>query len=248
MPRIMNEKIAKINETLAQFFNDPSNPKQILAKDLMPLLVKNGIFPSDHRKGLPIRNLLRKLDTRNALSQIPYVVAVRKKCNTNWYFSDMATRQSHPIISSDSPKTSTKKSVLRKRRQRQYSDEYYIIGLCNEVLGQVAVQQYKFEFLNGDSGRPLPVDAYYSQLNLVVEYHERQHAEEVPFFDRRETVSGVSRGEQRSVYDQRRRDILLQHQIHLVEMYYSDFGTSKRLKRDREHDLEIIKKKLARFI
>ena len=76
MPRIMNEKIAKINETLAQFFNDPSNPKQILAKDLMPLLVKNGIFPSDHRKGLPIRNLLRKLDTRNALSQIPYVVAV----------------------------------------------------------------------------------------------------------------------------------------------------------------------------
>lgn len=180
----MNEKIAKINETLAQFFNDPSNPKQILAKELMPLLVKNGIFPSDHRKGLPIRNLLRKLDTRNALSQIPYVVAVRKKCNTNWYFSDMATRQSHPIISSDSPKTSTKKSVLRKRRQRQYSDEYYIIGLCNEVLGQVAVQQYKFEFLNGDSGRPLPVDAYYSQLNLVVEYHERQHAEEVPFFDR----------------------------------------------------------------
>ena len=47
----MNEKIAKINETLEQFFNDPSNPKQILAKDLMPLLVKNGIFPSDHRKG-----------------------------------------------------------------------------------------------------------------------------------------------------------------------------------------------------
>ena len=137
---------------------------------------------------------------------------------------------------------------MRERRQRQNSDEYYIIRLCNEVLGQVAVQQYKFEFLKGDSGRPLPVDAYYSQLNLVVEYHERQHAEEVPFFDRRETVSGVSRGEQRSVYDQRRRDILLQHQIHLVEMYYSDFGTSKRLKRDREHDLEIIKKKLARFI
>ena len=52
--RIMNENIAKINETLAQFFNDPSNPKQILAKELMPLLVKNGIFPSDHRKGLPI--------------------------------------------------------------------------------------------------------------------------------------------------------------------------------------------------
>jgi phosphatidylserine/phosphatidylglycerophosphate/cardiolipin synthase-like enzyme len=36
----------------------------------------------------------------------------------------------------------------------------------------------------------------------VIEYHERQHDEAVELFDRRQTVSGVSRGEQRRRYDE----------------------------------------------
>ena len=75
-------------------------------------------------------------------------------------------------------------------------DESYVIDLCDLVLGQTALRQYRFSFLRGDpgaSGRQasLPVDAYYPQLNLVVEYHERQHTEPVKLFDKRETVSGV---------------------------------------------------------
>jgi len=42
--------------------------------------------------------------------------------------------------------------------------------------------------------RQLPVDAYYPTLRLAVEYRERQHSEPVPFMDRRQTVSGCSRG------------------------------------------------------
>lgn len=69
-------------------------------------------------------------------------------------------------------------------------DETYIIDLCDEVLGLKASRGHRFEFLRGDPGKNgrracLPVDAYYAELNLVVEYHERQHSEPVSFFDRR---------------------------------------------------------------
>ena len=129
---------------------------------------------------------------------------------------------------------------------RTVSDEYYVIGLCNEVLGQVGEQQYKFPFLLGDSGRALPVDAYYQELNLVVEYYERQHIEEVEFFNRRMTVSGVSRGEQRRIYDERRRTELPKHGIKLVVISYTDFGTSKTLVRNHEADLAVVKGILKR--
>ena len=53
----------------------------------------------------------------------------------------------------------------------------------------------------------LPVDAYYPELQLVVEYCERQHTEAIPFMDRRMTISGADRGMQRAIHDQRRRDV-----------------------------------------
>ena len=83
-------------------------------------------------------------------------------------------------------------------------------------------------------------------MNLVVEYCERQHSEAVPFFDRRLTISGVGRGEQRRIYDERRREILPQHGIRLVSVSYSDFeyDSRKRIIRDRQRDIQIIRNKL----
>ena len=129
---------------------------------------------------------------------------------------------------------------------RAGSDEYYVIGLCNEALGMEAEQQYKFPFLLGDTGRALPVDAYYREHNLVIEYYERQHTEEVEFFNGRMTVSGVSRGEQRKIYDERRRTELPKHGIKLVVISYSDFGTTKKLKREHDRDLEVVKEILKK--
>ena len=130
--------------------------------------------------------------------------------------------------------------------QRKNSDEYYVIDLCDEVLGAKASRQHKFDFLRGDGkpGRQLPVDAYYPLFNLVVEYRERQHTESVAFFDKKATVSGVSRGEQRRIYDKRRRDVLPKHGIRIVEISYSDLkhDSRKRLVRDRQNDLEVIKR------
>lgn len=138
---------------------------------------------------------------------------------------------------------SVKKKLTAKRSN---SDEAYIIDLCNEVLKQKAFRQHRFDFLKGDSGSMLPVDAYYPSLNLVVEFKERQHTEAVNFFDKRQTVSGVGRGEQRKIYDQRRREVLPKHGIKLIEFDYSEFEHTvrKKLARNKAEDLKVIRKKL----
>lgn len=131
-------------------------------------------------------------------------------------------------------------------KSRSESDESYVIDLCDEVLQQKSLRQHRFDFLRGDSGTKLPVDAYYPSLNLVIEFKERQHTEQVKFFDKRQTVSGMGRGDQRVLYDQRRREVLPKQGIKLIELDYSDFEHTgrKKLVRNREVDLKVIFKKL----
>jgi hypothetical protein len=130
------------------------------------------------------------------------------------------------------------------------SDETYILELCDVVLQQQAKRQHRFDFLQGDTGRRLPVDAYYPNLKLVVEYRERQHTEAVPFWDRKATPSGITRGEQRRRYDQRRRDVLPMHGLSLIELNCTDFpnARNKRLLRKRDKDEELLREKLAAWL
>ncbi|MBL7694843.1 MAG: hypothetical protein JNK91_08350 [Ferruginibacter sp.] len=132
---------------------------------------------------------------------------------------------------------------------RSNSDESYIIDLCDKVLKQKAMRQHMFDFLCGDSGTRLPVDAYYPNLNLVIEFREKQHTEAVKFFDKKQTVSGVGRGEQRKLYDQRRRKVLPLNGIKLIEFDYSEFEHTrgKRLIRNKKSDLAIIEKALRKY-
>jgi hypothetical protein len=65
---------------------------------------------------------------------------------------------------------------------RTGSDEAYVLDLCDEVLGAPGMRQHRFDWLLGDpnsAGRctRLPVDGYWPDHDLVVEYHERQHRE-----------------------------------------------------------------------
>jgi hypothetical protein len=121
------------------------------------------------------------------------------------------------------------------------NDENYIIDLCDLILKEQGFRQHRFDFLRGDSGRRLPVDAFYAEHNLVVEFHEKQHTEGVPFFDKRATVSGVSRGEQRRIYDQRRREVLPENGIKLISFSIQEFPYTRCKKRLRkvEKDREI---------
>lgn len=134
-------------------------------------------------------------------------------------------------------------------------DEQYVIDICDRVLGRRSLRGHRFDFLRGDPGdnrrvgSTLPVDAYYEDLRLVVEYCERQHSEAVPLFDKRQTVSGMPRDQQRRRYDQRRRDVLPTHGIALVELHVHEFehNSSKRLLRVPA-DERIVRQRLAQWL
>lgn len=133
-----------------------------------------------------------------------------------------------------------------KKKKR---DEDYIIDLCDKALDEKALRQHRFDFLKGDSGTKLPVDAYYEKQNLVVEYYEKQHTESVKMFDNKMTASGVTRDIQRRIYDERRKEILPKHGIKVVIISYNDFNfdSKKKIIRDEKHDFEIVCQKLKDF-
>ena len=148
-------------------------------------------------------------------------------------------------------KQNYKRDLKKSFRQNINSDERYVIDLCDKILNLKALRQHKFDFLLGDPNSSgisakLPVDAYYHELNLVVEYREKQHTESVTFFDKPNilTVSGVHRGIQRKIYDQKRDEILPKNGLNLILIYYSDFDYDKRkriLRREKK-DIKTIEK------
>lgn len=145
-------------------------------------------------------------------------------------------------------------NTLKGVTEAAIRDEHYVLDLCDAVLGLKAVRQHCFPFLTGDPDprgyrKPLPVDGFYPALSLVVEYHERQHRERVGFFDDKPTISGVPRGEQRRLYDERRADLLPRHGYSLVVLNVDEFAhdRAKRLLRTPQ-DQTVISGRLASFI
>lgn len=131
---------------------------------------------------------------------------------------------------------------------RVVSDEKYILDLVAEVLVEPDYRwQHRFPTLVGDPGkdgkpRSLPVDGYFPRHRLILEYWERQHSAPVPIMDEGMTVSGVSRGDQRRLYDLRRQQWADANGLRLVILDYRGFETDEqgRLQRDRNRDLRIV--------
>ena len=247
-------KIELINGVIEAYFEKNSALTIVPVKQLMPDFIAAKIFTKDHKNGMPIRKILRELDKEEQLQLIPFVHADRKAKDIYWYFIPANT---------EAPTTSYKQSVSISGTQKNTfsadeSDEAYVIDLCDEVLGRKANRQKRFPFLVGDLHKDgknrtrLPVDAYYTALELVVEYREIQHSEEVPHFDKpeQETISGVTRAEQRRIYDLRREEVLPEHGIELVIISYSDFklNADNRIQRDEEKDTKIVRKALKKYI
>ncbi|MFW0783688.1 hypothetical protein AAFP35_04130 [Gordonia sp. CPCC 206044] len=135
---------------------------------------------------------------------------------------------------------------------RADSDEYYVLTLCDEILGVPGTRQARFDWLRGDPspararGTKLPVDGYWSDLRLVVEFQEEQHSAPSPFFDRRHTVSGMGRGEQRRRYDERKRMLIPEHGLRLVVIEKSEFVLrSRKIDRDHARDLQVVHQHLT---
>lgn len=138
---------------------------------------------------------------------------------------------------------------------RDDSAEAYVVDLCDQILGETALTQHMFDWLLGDPGMSgrrakLPVDAYWPGHRLVVEYRELQHDQPMPHFDKPDklTVSGVHRGEQRALYDARRDTEIPAHGLRLIVIRPADLDADGRgrLRRNREADLAVLRKILAR--
>lgn len=209
---------------------DSKEQKKIRAK-----LRKMGLYWSEIGQGMPytVENLDKLLNAG--------VIKIGNHILPAMSSSDKNASKSLP----DSRSTTVKDT---DDKGRVNSDEYYIIGLCDEVLEEKAVRQATFDFLRGDKGHSLPVDAYYPQKKLVIEYHECQHTESVKLFDNKMTVSGVTRDVQRRIYDERRKTELPKHGIELMVISYKDFGESKKIKRNRDKDLAKVREILKKYI
>lgn len=130
-----------------------------------------------------------------------------------------------------------------------------MLDLCDEALGEQGLREYRFEWLLGDPGAAgrrtgLPVDSYWPERKLVVEYREIRHDQATPFFDKpgRLTVSGVERGEQRALYDARRDAEIPAHGLRLLVIRPADLDANSRgrlHRRDHEADLKAVRSLLA---
>jgi hypothetical protein len=172
-----------------------------------------------------------------------------------WQLSDeqVAAARAHfstrPPAATSAPMVRT---ATRRARGRNDSDETYVLGLLDAALGATGLRQHRFDWLRGDENQRgertrLPVDGYWPGHRLVVEYRERQHDEAVVLFDRRTTVSGVGRGEQRRRYDQLRERLIPEHGLTLLVIKPANLDADGRgrLRRNRRGDAAAILELLA---
>lgn len=93
------------------------------------------------------------------------------------------------------------------------------IDLVKSILGaeEVIRDRGVFDWLRGDTGMRLRVDAYFPREKLVVEYHGEQKFKPNPFMDRR-----PGRRKQREEYMERRKSEIEKHGLELLELRYDE--------------------------
>lgn len=83
----MERKVLVINRVVEKFFNQNPTMDICKPKDLMPLLIEEGLFKKDCQYGLPLRKILRKLDDVGLIDNlIPSIMIIRKPKNRFWFF------------------------------------------------------------------------------------------------------------------------------------------------------------------
>jgi hypothetical protein len=245
------DNIDKINEVITEFFKTSSKADWVPAKLIMPDLIKAGVFIKDEKNGMPLRRVFRELDKDNELTKIPNLHAERSGENTYWYL----VREGATYIPKDPNDTGIPKGQQR-RAARGNSDEYYLINLCDDLLSQRASRQHKFGFILGDLHKDektrtaLPVDAYYKEAKLVLEFLKIEDDTIELGKPGRKTISGVDRAEQRKIYASRKRKGLDAKDIPFIEIDFTAFelDSENNLARNNEADVVVLKNLLKDFL
>ena len=96
--------------------------------------------------------------------------------------------------------------------------------------------------------RDSPLDAYYSEKNLVIEFLDKSNSESIN--QDKMTISGVTRAEQRDIYRKRKQGVLRANDINLIEIDYARFDcdAEQNLSRHRENDLKLLREILKHYI
>lgn len=239
-----NENIAKVNEAIAQYFNDNTAVDWIPVKTIMPALVEAGVFVKDVKKGFPFRKVLRKLDQQSQLDKIPTVHAERRPENTYWYL----VRKGKAYSPKEAiPEISKKKQHLLDIKN---SDENYLLDLCDELLEQKASRKHTFDTLVGNlhkrgKGRTkLPLDAYYKDLKLVIEFFQKEKNFED--LDEKEQA----RVTQIKYYDELKKEAVLNKKFRYMKINYAQFECNEndKLIRNTENDTIVLKDILKDFL
>lgn len=123
----------------------------------------------------------------------------------------------------------------------------YVIGLVTELVGEEPEREKRFDWALGDAsaktGRTvrLPFDAVWERRRLIVEVDEDQHRRPVEWWDKPTvmTVTGVHRGEQRRIYDERKRTAARSEGYTVVEIPWE--RRPPPAKRNRSDDLRAVR-------
>ncbi|MFA6322328.1 MAG: hypothetical protein WCX71_02510 [Candidatus Buchananbacteria bacterium] len=101
------------------------------------------------------------------------------------------------------------------------------INLVAKILKTKNFERNKgvFDWLRGDTGMKLRVDAYFPTKNLVLEYHGAQHFRENKLMDRRK-----GRAKQRRKYTKLRQKFIPMHGLKLLEVSYDEPLTTEHIK------------------
>ncbi|EDP97507.1 hypothetical protein U8527_04120 [Kordia algicida OT-1] len=238
------ENITKINEVITQYFERNTTTDWIPVKKIMPALVEAGVFTKDVKKGLPLRKVLRKLDAASQLDKIPSVHAERKKENTYWYLV-RAGKEYSP--KEEIPEISKKEQRLLDIKN---SDENYLLDLSDELLNKKASRKHTFDTLVGNlhkrgKGRTkLPLDAYYQDLKLVIEFFQKE--KDFEDLDEKEQA----RITQIKYYDRLKKEAVINKRFRYMKINYAQFecDENEKLIRNTENDIVVLKEILKDFI
>lgn len=247
-----NDLNQRINESVDAYFQAHTDIQWFAAKRIMPDLVKKGVFSRDIKNGMPLRQVLRALDSSGQLEQIPRAHGERFGLDIYWYF----VREGCEYISenvSDVPNAKERRAL-----ERAESDEAYLIGLIDELLNKTGSRKHTFDFLvgdlhqNGKNRTELPVDLFYPELKLALEFVEDPGSTKKQFEQKEEklTVSGISRAEQRIKYFNRKKKVLTKNEMYFVAIPFADFelNDSFKLVRKKDDDERVLRGLLHDFL
>ena len=122
----------------------------------------------------------------------------------------------------------------------------YVLDQIEKLLGP-AEREKCFDWARGDlspktkRAAHLPFDAVWEARKLIVEIDEDQHGEATPLFDKpdRMTVSGIDRGKQRKLYDDRKRAAARANGYAIVSIQWS------RKRKPSDKDLDELRNRLS---